>query len=153
MLNRAKFCLVAAFILLLSACATVEMESVEQDTLRKEFADPSNGKSGLYIYRNSIFGTAVKKSLRVDGIPVGAPAIKTFFYVETDPGALVVSTDSEFGNNDVTVDTVAGQNYFIRQYLKMGLMVAGANLELVSIEKGKKGVLECKLAKSDYENW
>ena len=79
MLNRAKFCVVAAFILLLSACATVEMESVEQDTLRKEFADPSNGKSGLYIYRNSIFGTAVKKSLRVDGIPVGAPAIKTFF--------------------------------------------------------------------------
>jgi hypothetical protein len=31
--------------------------------------------------------------------------------------------------------------------------MAGADVEEVSIEKGKKGVMECKLAKSDYDNW
>jgi hypothetical protein len=46
-----------------------------------------------------------------------------------------------------------GQNYFVRQYLKMGLLTAGANLKVVSPEEGQKGVLECKLAKSDYESW
>jgi len=153
MLNNVKSVVGAAFILLLSACATVEMESVEQDTLRKAFADPSAGKAGLYIYRNSMFGAAIKKSLTVNGIPAGAPAINTFLYLETDPGSLLVSTESEFGNNDITVDSVAGQNYFVRQYIKMGLLVGGADVEEVSMEKGKKGVMECKLAKSDYENW
>ena len=71
MLNNVKSFVGAAFILLLSACATVDMESVEQDTLRKQFADPSNGKSGLYIYRNSMFGAAIKKTLTVNGIPAG----------------------------------------------------------------------------------
>jgi len=153
MLNNVKSFVGAGLILLLGACATVEMESVEQDALRKEFADPSNGKAGLYIFRNSIFGAAIKKSLTVNGIPAGSPAVNTFLYVETDPGSILVSTVSEFGYNDITVDAAAGQNYFVRQYLKMGLLMAGADVEEVSIEKGKKGVMECKLAKSDYDNW
>ncbi len=40
-----------------------------------------------------------------------------------------------------------GKNYFIRQYIKFGVFVGGANLELVTEDEGKKGVLECKLAK------
>ncbi|MDA8782915.1 DUF2846 domain-containing protein, partial [Porticoccaceae bacterium] len=97
--------------------------------------------------------TAVKRSLSIDGIPVGAPAVKTFFYIEVEPGSRVVVTESEFGSNEVSLDMLPGQNYFVRQYLKMGLLTAGANLKLVSPEEGQKGVLECKLAKSDYENW
>lgn len=35
----------------------------------------------------------------------------------------------------------------LRQYIKIGLFVGGANLEIVSEEEGKKGVSKCKLAK------
>jgi hypothetical protein len=38
-------------------------------------------------------------------------------------------------------------NYFVRQYVKLGVFVGGANLEVVPAEEGKKGVLECELAR------
>ncbi len=70
----------------------------------------------------------------------------TYFYKLVSPGEHKLSTESEFGNNDLVLNTETGKNYFIRQYIKMGLFVGGANLELVSEPDGKKGVLECKLA-------
>jgi len=68
-----------ALLSLLAGCASVEMASIEQDNLRKSFSEPSDEKVGLYLYRNGLLGTAVKRSLSIDGIPVGAPAVKTFF--------------------------------------------------------------------------
>jgi hypothetical protein len=76
----------------------------------------------------------------------------TYFYKEVQSGGHILSTESEFSNNDLLLDAEAGRNYFVRQYIKMGLFVGGANLELVSEEEGKKGVLECKLADSLYGN-
>ena len=63
-----------ALLSLLAGCASVEMASIEQDNLRKSFSEPSDEKAGLYLYRNGLLGTAVKRSLSIDGIPVGAPA-------------------------------------------------------------------------------
>ena len=71
----------------------------------------------------------------------------TYFYREVSPGQHTLSTQSEFGNNDLIIMTDPGLNYYVRQYVKMGVFVGGANLELVPEEEGKKGVSECKLAK------
>ena len=43
-------------------------------------------------------------------------------------------------------DAEAGRNYFVEQYIRMGLFVGGANLRLVDEAEGKKSVLECQLA-------
>lgn len=56
------------------------------------------------------------------------------------------STESEFSENAFKFVAEAGLNYFIRQYIKMGVFVGGANLEIVSKEEGKKGVLSSGLA-------
>ena len=40
----------------------------------------------------------------------------------------------------------AGVNYFIRQYIKLGVFVGGANLEVVSEEKGKSEVTRLNMA-------
>jgi hypothetical protein len=40
---------------------------------------------------------------------------------------------------------VAGRNYFVWQEVKMGLLAARANLQLVDEATGRKGVEECKL--------
>lgn len=71
----------------------------------------------------------------------------TYFYKEVQPGEHKVSTESEFGNNDLMIKIESGKNYYVRQYIKMGAFVGGSNLELVSEDVGKKGVLDCKLAK------
>jgi hypothetical protein len=46
---------------LITGCASVLMASSEADQAKKEFSAPSDGKSGLYIYRNSSLGAALKK--------------------------------------------------------------------------------------------
>jgi len=107
---------------------------------------PPQESAGLYFYRNSTFGGALKKTVFVDGDFVGETAPMTYFYVDVKPGVHVLSTESEFSNNDLELNTKGGRNYFVRQYIKFGVFVGGANLELVSEEEGKQGVLECKLA-------
>ena len=151
--NRGNIMLKKSLIILsivissfLTGCATVPLASVEEDTARKTFTPPPQGTAGLYIYRNSAFGGALKKSLYIDGELLGESAPMTYFYKEISPGEHRLSTESEFSNNDLLVDTEGGRNYFVRQYIKMGLFVGGANLEIVSEEEGRKGVLECKLA-------
>lgn len=136
-----------ATIALASGCASVPMAPAAQDTALKTFAAPPEGKSGIYIYRNSFVGQALKKDVYVDGALIGESANKTYFYKQVEPGEHTVSTESEFSDNAFKVTTESGLNYFIRQYIKMGVFVGGANLELVSEEEGKQGVLSSKLAK------
>lgn len=42
----------------------------------------------------------------------------------------------------------AGKNYFIRQYIKLGVFVGGAGFELIPEEQGKTAVANLELAAS-----
>lgn len=132
---------------LLTGCATTPMAPVEQSDAAKAFNAPSESHAGLYIYRSGNFGAALKKDLWVDGECVGASAPNVFFYKEVTGGEEhKVSTQSEFGVNNLALTTEAGQNYFIRQYIKMGALVGGSNVELVEDAKGKADVAKLKMA-------
>ena len=122
------------------------MASASQDAELKSFAPPPEGTAGVYIYRNSFVGQALKKNLYLNGEFLGESANKTYFYRQVEPGEHTVSTESEFSDNAFKFVAEAGLNYFIRQYIKMGVFVGGANLEMVSEEEGKKGVLSSGLA-------
>ena len=65
--------------LLLSACATVPMASVEESNTTKQFRSPEKGNSGLYIYRDSFIGKALKKNLYIDDKFIGESAPDVFF--------------------------------------------------------------------------
>lgn len=133
---------------LLAGCATVPMESKEQTNMAKLFSPPSEGNSGLYIYRSGSFGGALKKDVWVDGKCIGETAPNVFFYEEvTGSQEHKISTESEFSPNDLTVKTEGGKNYFVKQYIKMGVFVGGAGVEIVDEEKGKKEVQALKMAK------
>ena len=134
-------------VLLAIGCASVPMAPPEDDVARKAFAPPAQNVAGLYIYRNSNLGGALKKSIYIDGELIGETGPMTYFFREITPGEHRLSTESEFSNNDLSINAVGGQNLFVRQYIKLGLFVGGANLELVPAEQGKQGVLECKLAR------
>ena len=144
---RGSLLALSAAILLASGCASVPMASASQDAALKAFSPPPEDKAGVYIYRNSFVGQALKKDIYLDGKRLGESANKTYFYEQVDPGTHTVSTESEFSDNAFSVTVQAGINYFIRQYIKMGVFVGGANLEVVTEEEGKKGVMNSKLAK------
>jgi hypothetical protein len=135
--------------LLVSGCASVPMQSAETSEAVKTFSPPSSGSAALYIYRSGSFGGALKKDVWVDGKCVGETAPNIFFYQEVDGGVEhKISTESEFSPNDLLVTTESGKSYFVRQYMKFGVFVGGAGLELVSEEKGKAEVTKLKLAQS-----
>ena len=133
--------------LAMTGCASVPMETAEKNSTAKNFNPPSEGNSGLYIYRNSFGGQALKKDVWVDGKCIGETAPDIFFYesVKGDTSHKV-STESEFSPNDLLIKVKSGMNYFIRQYIKMGVFVGGAGLELVNEEKGKDEVSELDMA-------
>lgn len=138
--------LVAA--LLISGCASVGMAPKEDSLKAKEFNLPNPGNAGVYIYRDSFVGKALKKDIWIDGECIGESAPDVFFYTEVEGGKIYsVDTESEFSPNTLQVMLEAGKNYFIRQFIKMGVFVGGAGLELVSEEQGKKAVAGLDMAK------
>jgi hypothetical protein len=132
--------------MLFAGCASVPLASKEQDAKLKTFTAPQD-KAGVYIYRNSFVGQALKKDVSVDGQRLGETSNKVYFYKEVAPGAHKLSTESEFSDNVVDLKTEPGKNYFVEQYIKMGVFVGGAGLKVVSEQEGKKNVKECQLAK------
>jgi hypothetical protein len=142
-----KIALIICVSALFTGCASVKMESKEASGKAKQFAQPSPSNSGLYAYRNSSFGKALKKNIWVDGKCVGESAPDVFFYTEIAGGkSHVISTESEFSPNNLTLWAEAGKNYFVRQYIKFGVFVGGAGLELIPEEEGKVAVSNLELA-------
>ncbi|QID19153.1 DUF2846 domain-containing protein [Nitrogeniibacter mangrovi] len=129
-------------------CASVPMESADRTAEAKKFLPPTNGNAGLYVYRVGALGGALKKDVWVDGDCLGETAPDVFFYQEVKGGAEhKISTESEFSPNDLMVNTEGGKNYFVHQYIRMGVFVGGAGVELVDEEKGKEAVAELAMAK------
>jgi hypothetical protein len=134
--------------LLFTGCASVNMASKEESEKAKAFNAPSAGNAGVYIYRNSFVGKALKKDIWVNGKCIGESAPDVFFYTEVEGGKThKIETESEFSPNALELMVNAGKNYFVRQYIKFGAFVGGANLELMPEDQGKADVAKLELAK------
>lgn len=142
-----KLFLVIFISSMFAGCASVPMESEEASDKAKGFNPPSDGNAGLYIYRTSGPGTALKKDVWIDGKCVGETAPNMFFYEEVSGGEQhKISTESEFSPNDLLVHTANGKNYFVEQFIKMGVFVGGADMKLVDEEEGRKDIGELEMA-------
>lgn len=135
--------------LIFTGCASVELASPADSQNAKAFKAPQNGNAGLYVYRNSLVGKALKKDIWVDGKCLGESAPDTFFYTEvTGNQRHKIETESEFSPNVIELNFEAGQNYFVRQFIKLGAFVGGADLEQVSIQQGQTDIATLSLAKA-----
>lgn len=132
----------------MQGCASVPMSSPDQDLALKRFDPPPAGMAGLYIFRNTIFGVDQKRSLSIDNQLVGKTAAYVYFHTYLTPGQHIISTESSKKDSDLKIYFEPGVNYFVEQYIRDEFpeFVVGSGLRLVSVEEGKKGVLESKLA-------
>ncbi len=153
MTKRLLLCASLASALLLSGCASIPLATDQESAHAKSFPALDENKAGLYIYRDSFVGKALKKDVYLDGKCVGETADKTFFYTQVDGGQQhKISTESEFSPNDLSIYTEAGKNYFVRQYIKMGVFVGGAGLSQSTEDEGKRVTSKAavKLAKGGH---
>ncbi|GLR63188.1 DUF2846 domain-containing protein [Marinospirillum insulare] len=146
-----KITLAAAviFTLLVTGCASVPMASPEESAQAKEFNPPPEGASGIYVFRkDSPVGAALKKHIWINDECLGPTAKGVFFYHEVKVDKEIkISTESEFSPNHLTINAEAGKNYYLEQYIKIGVFVGGANLKKHTTENGIKEVSELNLAK------
>jgi len=65
---------------LFAGCASVPMESKENDKQLKAFAPPAEGKAGIYIYRPNLWDLSkfVGKDIWINGLCLGAQSIMYF---------------------------------------------------------------------------
>lgn len=147
MKSKIVLSLAIASALVLSGCASVNMASKAESAKAKQFNLPSQGNAGLYVYRDSFVGKALKKDIWVDGDCLGESAPDVFFYTEVAGGRVhKIDTESEFSPNGLELLTEANKNYFVRQYIKMGMFVGGAGVELIPEEQGKQAVAKLEMA-------
>lgn len=147
-----KIIVLALLACVISGCATVPLAPKSEDQMRKQFAPPESGMSGIYIYRDQVLGAALKKTVAVNGKMLGETASKTYLYTTVQPGENEFATESEFGDNVLRLNTSPGRNYFLRQVIKMGVFSGGSVLQPVSESVGKHGVRQCSLAESRTSN-
>ena len=134
---------------LLTGCASVSMSPKDESNKAKQFAAPDGNNAGLYVYRNSFVGKALKKDIFIDGKCLGESAPDVFFYTQVDGGkSLKISTESEFSPNDLVLNVDSGKNYFVRQYIKIGVLAGGAGVEQVSEQQGKTDIASLEMAKA-----
>ena len=132
-----------AAVVLASGCASVQMAPAELDTAAKSYVvNPK--KANIYVYRNEVMGAAIKMPVLLNGRAVGDTGSKTFLLLEVDPGSHTLTSKTE-NDSTIKLDAVAGRNYFVWQEVKMGLMMARSQLQLVDEATGKAGVAECKM--------
>ena len=144
-----KVILISAMSLIFVGCASVPMSNQTLSDAAKKFNPPAEGKSGIYTYRDSTIGGALKKDILIDGKCVGESAPKVFFFTEVDGDKNhTISTESEFSPNSISIFTKSGINYFVRQYIKMGAFVGGANLEIIETTKGEEAIKNLKMAET-----
>lgn len=128
---------------ILTGCASVPMASIERDAQAKSFATKAD-KANIYLYRNESMGAAIKMDVAMDGKNLGQTAAKTYFALEVSPGKHALLSKAE-NDSILELSTDAGKNYFVWQEVKMGLMYARSQLQLVDETIGRNGVSECKL--------
>jgi uncharacterized protein DUF2846 len=127
-----------------SGCATVPTASQEESDKAKTF-EVLTDKAGLYIFRDSFVGQALKKTVWLDGEALGETAPSTFFYKAVSAGNHTVSTESEFSENHIKLQMESGRNYYINQYIKLGVFVGGAGLEQVGEKEAQQRIVPLKM--------
>ena len=144
-----KIGMLVLFSTLAAGCASVPLETAQINKVAKQFDPPSDGKAGLYIYRNTFYGGAAYTDVMVDGYCIGSSAPYVFFYEEVEGDkSYKVSTkfpweESPDPDNDLLIKVKSGMNYFFQQYLRM---IGGTGVELVDEEQGKEEVSKLDMA-------
>ncbi len=136
-----KLFILSVIIFAISGCSSIPLSSPVESENAKRFSSPNQGKAGLYVYRDSFLGPTLKKDIFLNDKCIGASVANVFFYEEIDGNVdYEVSTESEFSPNKLRFKSETGKNHFIRQYIKVGLVVGGAGLEIVSPETGMSAI-------------
>lgn len=121
------------------SAAAAPVSAVAQDSL---FV-PKDDVAIVYIFRNQSIGMAIGMNVELDGQNIGKTGAKRYIRAEVQPGAHILTCTTE-SKSVLPFNAEAGKIYYVWQQVKMGVLVARNDLQLVNEATGQKGVNACK---------
>ena len=131
--------LIAASCLFLMGCASTQ-QFVPFPEQTKTVEDSNKGR--IYVMRPATFGAGISMDVSDGGIIIGSTGPHGFLCWEREPGQTVISSKAE-NTSAVNLPVKAGQVHYIFQHLRLGLVMARNEMEIVSEEEGKKVLKQC----------
>lgn len=128
----------ALVIMLLSGCATLgpKFEAAQ---------DAPADKAVIYVYRESGFvGGGVAYMVRVNDADVSTLPAGGYFVYHATPGEVEFSAKTE-ARTSVTLDAKAGQTYYIKGTVGVGVFVGHPHLTVVANDVGAAEIAQCSL--------
>ncbi|MDP2332106.1 MAG: hypothetical protein Q8M19_15570 [Reyranella sp.] len=135
-----------AALLLLAGCASVPLESAQEDARGKQFLSPPPDRGSLYVYRQGPMGAPVAIAVTLAGQPETPLAPDTFVWLEPAPGAIDVRCAGTDGGADTSVTVGPGETRFVEVAFRPGLMGSRCAVTEVAEAEGRAAVLASKRA-------
>jgi Protein of unknown function (DUF2846) len=105
----------------------------------------AKGKGRVFVYRPTVFGFAIKPSVRIDEKVVGTSEGKGFFYSDQTAGKHEISIVTEY-NHKNTINVAAGKSNFVKCHVTPGGLVAHVIPNQVGATEGESGIQSCKMS-------
>ena len=139
MKTRLGLMLAISGVSLLSAgCATLGSTYTPDNSAPKD-------KATVYVYRPSGFaGAAISYTVAANGVDVSSLPSGGYFVYYAKPGENEFSAKTE-ASTSVTVDAKAGQTYYVKGTVGMGVFVGHPHLLQVTSDVGSQEIVKCKL--------
>lgn len=133
----------AILFITLQSCGAAKISQTELDNI-KAMKAPED-KALVYVIRPTSFGAAITMRVTCNEKEIGTTGAKRFLYTTLQPGTHRLVSHSE-NDDELVLIAEAGKTYYIHQKIKMGLVMARSELEVVSPGEGMKLLKKTKLA-------
>lgn len=132
--------------LTLLGCASTPMADAQHDAAVKTFTIAPD-KAGVFIYRDQIFGAAVKMDVWLDGAHLGQNVVGSHLYKTVEPGRHVISSNAD-ATDALDVEIKAGSFAYVQHGVAVASPFSGKKFQRTDEAQGRKGVLATRLARN-----
>ena len=133
--------LALATLLALAGCATVPMESPQEDAKGKQFNPPAPDRGSLYIFRRGFMGATVAIPVTIAGGMQTQLAQNTWVWLEGAPATIDIKCTLSDGGADLAVNVGPGETRFVEVAFRPGLLGGRCALTEVPAAEGRGAVL------------
>jgi hypothetical protein len=145
MRNRVQLVCLLLMLLVVTGCATTS-QNVPFPSQSVAIENPAMAR--IYVVRPASVGGAVKMMVLDGQKAIGKTGPNSYLCWEREAGTTEIVSEAENTSKlPLTVD--AGKAYYIKQALRMGLVMARCKLELLSEDVGRSLVKKCKPPKTE----
>ena len=128
--------------LILTSCAGTYQYTKTANSNEKEMAT-------IYVVRPSWFASAIKFKIYQGEALVGKLGPKSYLAWNVKPGDNALSIMSKSENKAIVkISPQPGKTYYVKQKVKMGIIMARSDMELIEEQQGKEMLRKLKTPKS-----